>query len=125
VAAFCSQCGAKTSPGDRFCGSCGASVLSTCPTCGQVWDGVLVEEEKPTAKAQPSKKVEQESKSSKLPETNIRTEEVVPFNSHVKFSTAAVDPIYGPLFNPKTDCPNCGTKGQRSNTCKVCDSNNG
>lgn len=31
---FCSGCGAKLSPDDRFCAKCGQPVASGCPSCG-------------------------------------------------------------------------------------------
>ncbi|MCL5960587.1 MAG: zinc ribbon domain-containing protein [Chloroflexi bacterium] len=35
---FCSGCGAKPSPDDRFCAGCGKSLGSGCPNCGVAFD---------------------------------------------------------------------------------------
>ena len=117
--AFCSSCGVKTSPSDRFCGGCGASLVQYCPTCGQVWDGVEVGQNSapsptPTERAvAPAKKVV----TAREPEVEVVK---VPTRPNARLTSAAIDPVYGTPFNYKTDCPNCGAKGQKNQICKVC-----
>ncbi|MBI2955575.1 MAG: zinc ribbon domain-containing protein [Chloroflexi bacterium] len=35
---FCSGCGAKAGPDDRFCARCGKPLVSGCPSCGAAYD---------------------------------------------------------------------------------------
>jgi predicted amidophosphoribosyltransferase len=115
---FCSSCGAKLTPGDRFCGDCGSSIVELCPTCGQEWDGIPVSDGVAQKKNGAKAPVTKESNKPVEPEVKIAVKAQAP--SKVRITSAHQDPIYGPLYDAKSDCPNCGAKGQKRGTCKTC-----
>ena len=78
-----------------------------------MWDGVEVEQAPAPKKAAPAKKTVS------APEPVV-AEVKVPTRPNVRLTSAAIDPVYGSVFNYKTDCPNCGAKGQKNQTCKIC-----
>ena len=123
MAAFCSSCGLRTSPGDRFCGACGNSLITLCPTCGQVWEdapqGSALAYVPPTPTptfTPPRSEPKREVKVEEAPRKPVEA----PVKSNVRLTTAAVDPVYGASYKEKSDCPNCGGKGQRGGTCNIC-----
>ena len=118
MAKFCVECGSQLNDSVRFCGSCGTAGLSLCPTCGQEWDQVPAkapaEKQVPAAKAPAEKQVP-------------AAKAIIPVvAAQVSFpeTSARVQPIYGPSFDPAKDCPNCGAKGMGSKTCTTCESEN-
>jgi hypothetical protein len=107
MAKFCAECGIKLNDTVRFCGSCGTAVLSICPTCGQEWNQIAAKT--PTKKEISSTKVE-------TPKS--------PTETTFAQTSARVQPIYGALFDPGKDCPNCGAKGMGKKSCTLCESEN-
>ncbi len=119
MAKFCAECGAELTPQGKFCGSCGAAVpveIKNCPTCGQEWDGTPVNEKTPAPKKT------QEKPPAPAREVLVKEEPVRTRIAHN--TTAAVQPIYGPLYVDGKDCPNCGTANMANKTCKTCESEN-
>ena len=131
---FCKNCGTQFGDSDRFCGSCGTPKVELCPTCGQVWDKDVeevvqkksiskpdpvipkpmppVQERKPVLiPEQPKPKVETVFAEVKKESPRVVAETV---------SGARVKPVYGNLYVPGKDCPNCGEKGQKGKTCSTC-----
>lgn len=100
-AKFCVNCGIGLGPADKFCAICGTKIVSNCPTCGQIWDGVS-----------PSETVESTPLPAKV--------EVIP-DSEVEIiqSVDGNKPIYGPDFDKSKDCANCGKAGKKK-SCDAC-----
>lgn len=125
MAKFCAECGAELTATGKFCGSCGAAVpieIKHCPTCGQKWDGKKLEPKanKP-ARADVASQI-QEPEPEPEPEVLVTTTPSA--RRIVHNTTAAVQPIYGPLYVEGKDCPNCGTANMANKTCKTCESEN-
>lgn len=97
---FCPECGFALSSSAAFCGGCGASVLKTCPTCGQLWPL-----ENTTKSGRPVISTGSGSKAKKVLTSKNR-------------------PIYGPKYDSEYDCPNCGAKDQNNLVCKNCGEDN-
>jgi hypothetical protein len=67
-----------------------------------------------------------ESKASKKEMKESITEKVfvdAPIHSNVRLTSAQIDPVYGPAFNQKNDCANCGARDARKGNCKICGNN--
>ena len=129
MAKFCVECGDQLNDSVRFCGSCGTAVLSLCPTCGQEWDQVPAKA--PTEKQAPAAKVpiEKQAPAAKVPieKQAPAAKAAIPVTAAQRSfpeTSARVQPIYGPSFDPAKDCPNCGAKGMGSKTCTTCESEN-
>ncbi len=110
VAKFCANCGGGLGPADKFCPQCGTKVISSCPTCGQAWDGVTVGE---VAETKPPQK-QQMPEINKIKKITKEVEEVVVEARHPSNSAL----IYGPSYDAVRDCANCGMAGKK----KSCDS---
>ena len=116
MANYCSQCGAQLPDTGKFCGACGTPIVEevhTCPTCGQEWDGQVKSKAQPAAKSKKAAAV-------KEPEVVVKqSSAVIAYNT-----TAAVQPVYGPLYVDGKDCPNCGSSNMAKKTCTTCESEN-
>jgi hypothetical protein len=112
---FCVKCGGALGPADKFCASCGAQVVKSCPTCGQDWDGKKKEEKAErlahATKPEQSKAPEKSEKQAESISHQVASQQL----TKQTLSTARVQPVYGSLYNPKSDCPNCGRSGQKKN----------
>jgi hypothetical protein len=107
TAKFCVNCGVGLGPADKFCAVCGTKVVVNCPTCGQVWDGVVVSETVKTTPRPAQVEVTPPPQVEVTPPSEITITESVSGNK----------PIYGPDFDKSKDCANCGKAGNK----KACD----
>jgi hypothetical protein len=101
TAKFCVNCGSGLGPADKFCAICGTNIVTNCPTCGQVWDGVIAGNE---AVSMPQPK---------------QVEATPPSEVTISESTGENKPIYGPDFDRSNDCANCGKAGNKK-SCDTC-----
>ena len=115
MAKFCAQCGVPLGPADNFCAGCGKQVIRLCPTCGQDWDGLKREASPTQQKRENVVDTQQVMKSVETKLTPSTTK-----NGTKVLTSARVQPVYGKEFNSNSDCPNCGTKGNKK-SCSVCD----
>jgi ribosomal protein L32 len=131
---FCKNCGTQFGDSDRFCGSCGTPKVELCPTCGQVWDKDVeeVEQKKSISKPEPifpkpmppvqerKPVLIQEPPKPKVETVFAEVKKESPKVVAQTVSGARVQPVYGNLYVPGKDCPNCGEKGQKGKTCSTC-----
>jgi hypothetical protein len=131
---FCKNCGTQYSDSDRFCGSCGTPKIELCPTCGQVWDksAEIIQEKKsvpkpevviPTSAPPVKEKIQPpvyEEPKPKIESVFTEVKKESPKVVAQPVSGARVQPVYGNLYVPGKDCPNCGEKGQKGKTCSTC-----
>lgn len=106
MAKFCAECGVGLGPADRFCAKCGKEVFTSCPTCGQNWDGVMVENVAPARKAETKAPVVKEAQPAKVVLTSKST---------------GSGPVYGSAYDATKDCANCGKAGEKK-SCDNCGS---
>ena len=102
-AKFCVNCGVGLGQADKFCAICGTKVVANCPTCGQIWNGVVASE---TINNTPPP---------------AQSEVTPPSEVTINESFVGSKPIYGPDFNEDKDCANCGNAG-KIKSCDMCGS---